>query len=169
MTFSRLAWKIFFRVFASSCARVLAPLAVVFSTLPAFAQDSESIDDLLLGVWNMELRVLRSFNFVSHQEEANISITEKMPDGTYRVLARVTTRIVADVPGLIDRPGCSDKKECIVDDATEGEGRLVNGKLYIDWIDETWIDDIFTILGDRMEGDDGNGPIRLYKVSKIQP
>lgn len=135
----------------------------------ALAQDSKSVDEKLLGVWHMELRVLESMFFVSHQEEANISITEKLPDGTYRVLARVTTRIVADEEGIIDRPGCSDKKECVVDDATEGVGRVIGNRFYIDWIDESWIDDIFTIRDGRMEGDDGNGPIKLFKVRDIAP
>ena len=35
--------------------------------------------------------------------------------------------------------------------------------MYIDWLDEGWIDDLFTISGNEMTGDDGNGPIRLVK------
>ncbi len=137
------------------------------ATLPA--QERQSLDEQLLGVWNMELRVLRSPLMVQYQEDANIAITEKLADGSYRVMARVTSRLVVDEVGLLDRPDCYDKKECVVDDATEGLGRVIAGKLHIDWSDPGWIDDVFTI-GDRvMEGDDGNGPIKLYKVRDIAP
>lgn len=111
----------------------------------------------------MELRVLRFPGVEYYQEDASIFINEKMPDGTFRILSRMTTRAVAERDNLLLRPECEGKRECIYDDASEGIGRLINGKLYIDWFSEGWIDDVFTIAGNSMSGDDGNGPIKLTK------
>ena len=111
----------------------------------------------------MEPRILRRENFVAYQEEATISITERMPDGRYMVIARMTSRVVADVAGLIDIPGCENKKECIFDDATEGIGSSFRSAFYIDYFADNWIDDLFTVKGNVMTADDGNGPIRLIK------
>ena len=93
----------------------------------------------------------------------SVFINEKRPDGTFRVLSRITTRAVADNENLLVRPECTGKSECIYDDASEGVGRLINGKLFIDWVSDGWIDDVFTIAGNTMTGDDGNGPIKLTK------
>lgn len=133
---------------------------IVAATASAFAQD---IDELLIGEWKMELRVLEYPGVRYYQEDASIFITERMPDDTYRILSRITTRAVAENENLLVRPECRGKKECIYDDASEGIGQLINGKLFVDWISEGWIDDVFTISGDTMTGDDGNGPIRLKK------
>ena len=126
-------------------------------------QENDASEDALLGVWKMEPRILRRGNYIAYQEEATISITERMPDGRYMVIARMTSRIVADVEGLIGIPGCEDKKECIFDDATEGIGSSFRSAFYVDYFAENWIDDLFTVKGNVMTGDDGNGPIRLIK------
>jgi hypothetical protein len=73
------------------------------------AQDTDSMEDILLGVWKMEPRILRRENYVAYQEEAIIAITGRLPDGRYTILARMTSRVVAEVEGLIDIPGCEDK------------------------------------------------------------
>ena len=65
---------------------------------------------------------------------------------------------------LLLRPGCVGKVECVYDDATEGVGTLMRDKFFIDWLDDDgWIDDLLTIDGNEMTGDDGNGLIRLVK------
>ena len=127
----------------------------------SFAQD---LDEQILGEWQMELRILDFPGVKYHQEEASIFISEKLPDGTFRIISHITTRAVADSEYLLLRPECEGKTECIYDDGSEGIGRLINGRLFVDWFSEGWIDDVFTISGDQMSGDDGNGPIRLTKV-----
>ena len=130
----------------------------------AYAQDSNSMEENLLGVWKMEPRILRRENFVSYQEEATVSITERLPDGRYLVIARMTSRVVTDVEGALNIPGCEDKTECIYDDATEGLGSSFRSAFYVDYFAENWIDDLFTVKGNVMTADDGNGPIKLIKV-----
>jgi hypothetical protein len=125
---------------------------------------AQSLDEQILGEWKMELRILDFPGVKYHQEEASIFISEKNPDGTFRIISHITTRAVADSEYLLVRPECEGKTECIYDDGSEGIGRLINGKLFIDWISEGWIDDVFTISGNKMTGDDGNGPIRLTKA-----
>jgi len=134
---------------------------LIAAAASSFAQ---SIDEQILGEWKMELRILKRIGVDFYQEDASIFIIEKLPDGTFRVISHMTTRAVADDERLLDRPECEGKTECIYDDASEGVGRLINGKLFIDWISEGWIDDVFTISGDKMSGDDGNGPIKLTRV-----
>jgi len=128
------------------------------------AQDTDSMEDTLLGVWKMEPRILRRENYVAYQEEAIIAITERLPDGRYTILARMTSRVVAEVEGLIDIPGCEDQKECTFDDATEGIGSSFRSAFYIDYFAANWIDDLFTVKGNVMTADDGNGPIKLIKI-----
>lgn len=134
---------------------------LIASAASSFAQD---LDEHILGEWKMELRVLDFAEVKFHQEEASIFISEKLPDGTFRIISHITTRAVAESEDLLLRPECEGKTECIYDDGSEGIGRLINGKLFIDWISEGWIDDVFTISGNKMTGDDGNGPIHLTKV-----
>ena len=143
------------------------PLKLLFGTCmclavwtSTFAQD---LEQQLLGEWKMEIRVLSYTGVKYYQEDASVFITEKMPDGTFRVLSRMTTHAVAESEDLLLRPECKGKTECFYDDASEGIGRLINGKLFIDWASEGWIDDVFTISGNTMTGDDGNGPIKLTK------
>ena len=122
------------------------------------------MEEHLIGVWRMDERKLYSPGVVYTQEEGTVSIIERRQDGTFRVMSRVTTRAVAETEDLLFRAGCAGKKECVYDDATEGVGTLNGDKLYIDWLDdEGWIDDLLTIDGNVMTGDDGNGPIRLVK------
>lgn len=130
------------------------------------AQTSDSLEETLLGVWKMEPRILRGANFVSYQEEATMSITERMPDGRYLVIVRMTSRIVTDVEGAINVPGCEDKTECFIDDATEGIGSSFRSAFYVDYYADNWIDDLFTVKGNVMDADDGNGPIRFNKVEE---
>ena len=141
-------------------------LILLLSCLPliAVAQGDRPIEEHVIGVWRMDQRVLDSPGVMYYQEEGTVSIMEKKTDGTFRVMCRVTTRAVAETDDLLFRPGCIGKKECIYDDATEGIGQLRGNRIYIDWIDDDgWIDDLFTINGNVMTGDDGNGPIRLVK------
>jgi hypothetical protein len=126
----------------------------------SFAQD---LEQHIIGEWKMDLRILRFQGVEYYQEDASIFISEKMPDGTFRIISHITTRAVAEDARLLLRPECEGKTECIYDDASEGIGRLINGKLFIDWLSAGWIDDVFTISGDTMTGDDGNGPIKLTK------
>jgi len=134
---------------------------LIVAAATSFAQ---SIDEQVLGEWKMELRILKRIGVVYYQEEASIFIIEKLPNETFRVMSHMTTRAVAEDERFLDRPECEGKTECFYDDGSEGVGRLINGKLFIDWISEGWIDDVFTISGNKMSGDDGNGPIRLTKV-----
>jgi hypothetical protein len=138
-------------------AALLAPALSV-------AQDDVPLEEHVIGVWRMELRTLESPGVIYYQEAGNVSIVEQMPDGTFRVMSRVTTRAVAESDDLLVRPGCLGKKECVYDEATEGVGVLMDNRIYIDWLDDDgWIDDLLTIEGNVMTGDDGNGPIRLVK------
>ena len=129
----------------------------------ALGQDQESAEERVLGVWRMDPRVLYSPGVVYYQEDGTVSVMDKMPDGTFRVMSRVSTRAVAESDDLLIRPGCVGKKECFYDDATEGIGTVFRNTLRIDWIDEGWIDDLLTLEGNVMTGDDGNGLIRLVK------
>jgi hypothetical protein len=131
-----------------------------------YPQESNSLEETLLGVWKMEPRILKGGNFVSYQEEATMSITERMPDGRYLVIVRMTSRIVTDEEGLMNVPGCEEKTECFIDDATEGIGSSFRSAFYIDYFADNWIDDLFTVKGNVMDADDGNGPIRFNKVEK---
>lgn len=136
-------------------------LVSLFASGPAWAQESEV---QIQGEWRMELRVLKSRGLVLNQQNISLFVGGKLPDGNYRVLTHLTTHAIADTEGLLARPECRGKMECWYDDGSEGVGRLVGDKLYVDWLDEAWIDDIFTISGNRMTGDDGNGPLDFTKV-----
>lgn len=144
------------------CKMIVVFLALSFGV--ACAQDRDEIREYLLGAWKMEERILRSPGLVSYQEDATITFTSLLPDGRLQVIARITTRAVADTENQFTRPGCVGKKECIYDDATEGLCAVFGKSLYIDWIDEGWIDDFFKLTGNELNGDDGNGPIKLIKI-----
>jgi hypothetical protein len=138
--------------------------AALLTPALSIAQDDVPLEEHIIGVWRMELRTLESPGVMYYQEAGNVSIVEQMPDGTFRVMSRVTTRAVAESDDLLVRPGCLGKKECVYDEATEGVGVLMDDRIYIDWLDDDgWIDDLLTIDGNVMTGDDGNGPIRLVK------
>jgi hypothetical protein len=139
-------------------------IAGLLSAGLAAAQDDVPLEEHIIGVWRMELRTLESPGVMYYQETGTVTIIEQMADGTFRVMSRVTTRAVAESEDLIIRPGCIGKKECVYDEATEGVGVLMDNRIYIDWLDDDgWIDDLLTIDGNVMTGDDGNGPIRLVK------
>lgn len=140
---------------------MLSAWLLITTSASSFAQN---IEEQILGEWRMELRILKYPGVEFYQEEASIFIIEKLPDSTFRIISHITTRAVADDERLLDRPECEGKTECFYDDGSEGIGRLINGKLFIDWISEGWIDDVFTLSGNKMSGDDGNGPIKLTRV-----
>lgn len=130
----------------------------------ALAQESVSLDEHVIGVWRMDPRTLESPGITAVQEEGAVTVLERSSDGTYRVMARITTRATAISDDLFIRRGCVGKTECVYDDATEGVGTLMRDRFFIDWLDDDgWIDDMLTIDGNEMTGDDGNGPIRLVK------
>jgi len=129
----------------------------------AEAQEDEPVEDRVIGVWRMDPRTLVAPGARYHQEDGTVSITERLPDGRYRVIARITTRAVSETELTFNEPGCVETTECTYDSATEGIGAVFRNTMYIDWLDEGWIDDLFTINGNEMTGDDGNGPIRLVK------
>ncbi len=131
--------------------------------ISALGQDEQSVEERVLGVWRMDPRTLYSPGVVYYQEDGTVSVMEKMADGKFRVLSRVSTRAVAESDDLLIRPGCIGKTECFYDDATEGIGTVFRNTLHIDWIDDGWIDDFLTIDGNVMTGDDGNGLIRLTR------
>lgn len=145
------------------CAGLSLSLLALIQAGPALGQDDRPVEERVIGVWRMDQRILYSPGVKYIQEEGSVSITEQMPDGKFRVMSRVTTRAVADFENAILRPGCEGKMECTYDDATEGIGVVFRNTIYIDWIDEGWIDDLLTIRGNVMTGDDGNGPIRLVR------
>ena len=138
-------------------------LATLAMASIAGAQDSDSLAEDIIGVWRMDPRKLYLPGIEFTQEEGTVSIVERMDDGKFRIMSRITTRAVAESEDLMFRPGCIGKTECVYDDASEGVGVLFRTTLYIDWIDEGWIDDLMKIEGDVMTGDDGNGLIRLVK------
>lgn len=118
----------------------------------------------ILGEWRMDERVHRSTRVAYHERDLRIFVLDQRDDGTYRVIATVTVEAVADREDILSRPECRGKKECTYDNASEGIGRLVGNTFYVDWIDEAWIDDVYTITGDRMTGDDGNAPLDFVHV-----
>ena len=122
------------------------------------------MEETLLGVWKLEPRVIKRENYIRYQDDSTFSITERLPDGRYTVIVRVTNRVVADFVGAINIPGCEDKTECIYDEATEGIGSSFRSAFYVDYYGDNWIDDLFTVKGNVMTADDGNGPIKLVKV-----
>ena len=141
-------------------------LALILVLVPAslLAQGDWSTEARLLGVWRMDPRTLESPGVTVVQEEGAVTVLEQKPDGSFRVMARITSRATAISDDLLLRPGCIGKVECVYDDATEGVGTLIRDKFFIDWLDDDgWIDDLLTIDGNEMTGDDGNGPIRLVK------
>jgi hypothetical protein len=73
---------------------------------------AQSLDEQILGEWKMELRILDFPGVKYHQEEASIFISEKNPDGTFRIISHITTRAVADSEYLLVRPECEGKTEC---------------------------------------------------------
>jgi hypothetical protein len=121
-------------------------------------------DPEILGEWRMDERVRRSPGIVYNERDLRIFVIDQNDDGTYRVISTVTIHVVAERDDLLLRPECLGKKECTFDDASEGVGRLDGDKFYVDWIAEPWIDDVFTIIGNRMTGNDGNALLDFVRV-----
>jgi len=139
-------------------------LILVLIPISLLAQGDLSLEARLLGVWRMDPRTLESPGVTVVQEEGAVTVLEQKPEGSFRVMARITSRATAISDDLLLRPGCVGKVECVYDDATEGVGTLMRDKFFIDWLDDDgWIDDLLTIDGNEMTGDDGNGLIRLVK------
>jgi hypothetical protein len=134
---------------------------VVLCMQPAWPQEGD-ID--IQGEWSMDTRVRRSPGIVFHERDLRIFVGDRTDDGSYRVLSTLTVRAVADSEGWLNRPECAGKKECVFDDGSEGIGRLVGDKFYVDWLDEAWIDDVYTVVGNRMTGHDGNAPLDFVRV-----
>ena len=118
----------------------------------------------VLGEWRMDERVRRTPGIVYNERDLRIFVIDQNADGTYRVISTVTIHMVAEREDVLLRPECRGKKECTFDDASEGVGRLDGDKFYVDWIAEPWIDDVFTIAGNRMTGHDGNAPLDFTRV-----
>lgn len=130
---------------------------------PAFADERAEMLEHLVGVWRMDPRTLTVPGARYIQEDGTVSITDVLPDGRLRVMARITTRGISESEMRFNEPGCDNTVECYTDSATEGVGSLFRNTLYIDWFSEGWIDDVMKIDGNVMTGDDGNGLIRLVK------
>lgn len=127
----------------------------------AWPQDTSS---QIQGEWRMDLRVRNLPGLTYNQTDITLIVSDKEPDGSYRVLTHFTMHAIAASENRLSRPECRGKKECRYDDGSEGMGRLIGNKFYIDWLDEGWIDDVFTLTGNKMTGDDGNGPLEFTKV-----
>lgn len=139
-------------------------IILLLSGAVALAQENARLEEHVIGVWRMDPRTLESPGVTAVQEEGTVTVLEQSVDGSFRVMARITTRATAVSDDLFFRRGCVGKTECVYDDATEGVGILRGDRFFIDWLDDDgWIDDLMTIDGNVMTGDDGNGPIRLVK------
>lgn len=124
---------------------------------------NQSVEELLLGSWNVAVREFDFENVAIRQTGGVIHITERLPDGTFLVLVTLSNH-VSNKDGS-DRPlaECDGEKECVRASATEGIGVYSNGRFLIDYFGENWMDDVFTISGTTMSGRDANGPIHLTK------
>lgn len=148
-------------------ARVLAILPAVIALGSANAQDDdELIENLLVGTWLVEERVLEFANATARQINGKVHITERNDDGTYRVLVTLSTHLKVREGEEGDFVDCQGKDECTTSSATEGVGRYVAGRFMIDYYAENWYDDVFTVSGLTMNGADPNGPIILRKVAE---
>lgn len=125
--------------------------------------DEQSIEDLLLGSWDVAIREYEYDNAVVRQTDGVIHVTGRLQDGTYTVLVTISTHITAKEGNERPIPACEGKSECVQHGATEGIGVYSNGKFRIDYYGDNWLDDVFTIDGNTMSGADLNGPIYLTK------
>ncbi|MGI9262902.1 MAG: hypothetical protein ACR2QR_12740 [Woeseiaceae bacterium] len=141
---------------------LLATAAILLCAATASAQKPQSAADRINGVWRMDPRTLRSPTVTSYQEDGTVTFTQ-LEDGRFSAIARITTRIVSETDATFTGPGCEGETECTIDSASEGIASVFGNSMYVDWIDDAWIDDFFKISGNEMDGDDGNGPIHLVK------
>jgi hypothetical protein len=144
--------------------RVLLLISILFPFCMVHGQESSAPADPLIGVWRMDTRVLKGPDYVMYQDESTFSVTEKLPDGRYMVVVSIANRVVSEHVGAYLRPGCEEKLVCHFDTASEGIGSAFRSAFYVDYFSDSWIDDLFTVKGNVMTGDDGNGPIKLTKV-----
>lgn len=151
---------------ASLIKQLLLVLQCVTVSTVAFAQETTTELERIDGVWRMDPRTLRSIDAVAYQEDGTVTF-KQLSDGRLSAIARITTRTVLTSDAKFTDPACESEKECTHDSASEGIGALFRSTLYVDWIDDGWIDDFFKIKGNVMTGDDGNGPIRLVKEEQI--
>lgn len=112
----------------------------------------------------MDLRIRTQPGVILNQRDIVLFVSDKQSDGSYRVLTHFTMHAVAESEGLLLRPECDGKTECTYDNGSEGLGRLIGDKFYVDWLTDSWIDDVFTVTGNRMTGDDGNGPLEFTRT-----
>ncbi len=142
---------------ASGAAQVLAQAA------------GDPIEELLLGTWSVAERRIEYENAVVRQVGGKVHIADRNPDGTYRVLVRMSSHI-ATKDGSPGSPiECNGEEECVIASATEGIGVYSNGRFFIDYSAENWYDDVFKIDGLTMSGRDPNGPILLEKDTDDAP
>lgn len=147
-------------------SKILAAALLLSGALLVSSESTRAQDEKpqIQGEWRMELRTIESPGIVSDQEEITLIVSDRTPQGTYVVLAHVSIHAIMDEAALLPRPECKGKTECTYSDGSERVGRLIGNKFYIDWLDEGWIDDVFTISGNKMLGDDGNGPLNLTRI-----
>ena len=139
-------------------------LAGVYGTSAHAQNDDQSIDDLLIGTWIVQERILEFANATARQINGKVHITERNDDGTYRVLVTLSTHLKKREGEEGEFVDCQGKDECTTSSGTEGVGRYVAGRFMIDYFADNWYDDVFTVSGLTMNGRDPNGPIVLEKV-----
>ncbi len=142
---------------------LLALVLLLMGAVTASAQEQKSAAERINGVWRMDPRTLRSPALTSYQEDGTVTFTQ-LEDGRFSAIARITTRMVSETDETFTMPGCEGETECTIDSASEGIASVFGNSMYVDWINDAWIDDFFKISGNEMNGDDGNGPIHLVKV-----
>ena len=123
-----------------------------------------SIEELLLGSWNVDDREFEIDGVAVRQTGGVIHVTERLPDGSFLVLVTISTHLSNKDGSDRPLPECDGKTACVHAGATEAVGIYSNGRFSIDYYGENWYDDVFTIRGTTMSGRDPNGPIRLTKV-----
>ncbi len=156
------------RDFARCVAACWLALAV---TTPTDAQSRGSaadhtIEELLLGTWIVQDREFEVGDVLVRHIDGKIHVADRKPDGTYTVLVTLSSHFRAKDGSGAPLPECDGKPECILASGTEGVGVYTNGRFFIDYFGENWIDDLFTISDFTMRGWDVNGPIVLTKVDR---
>ena len=155
------------RILAVRC--LIAVLAASGAAQALAQAAGDPIEELLLGTWSVAERRIEYENAVVRQVGGKIHIADRNPDGTYRVLVRMSSHI-ANKDGSPGTPiQCNGEEECVIASATEGIGVYSNGRFFIDYAAENWYDDVFRIDGLTMSGRDPNGPIFLEKETDDTP
>ncbi len=135
------------------------------ASLPVFAQaDDQSIEQLLIGSWDVAIREFEYENTKVRQTDGVFHVTGRLPDGTYTVLVTIATHISNLDESDRPHPACDGKPKCVQNGATEAIGVYSNGKFRVDYYGENWLDDVFTVSGRQMSGKDLNGPIFMTKT-----